>query len=355
MHDPGASKPAPRPPFFALLHNRRGERHLNETGDLERAALAYGRATRLAPEWSVPWYNLGLVRKYQRQWAESLRCNLRATELDPEDEAAWWNAGIAATALGDWEVARLAWEAVGIKLPPGEGEIRMRLGLTPIRLNPDGQGEVVWCERIDPARAIIRNVPLPESGHRYGDLQLHDGAPNGTRVYQGQEMPVFDALQLLQASLYTTYQVRVRVGDEEDVLARNDAGLVSIAVEGKVDEPFGPTLGEWLADASAGKRARLAGLGTLLSLATEPPPGTRYQLLHRTASALIEAQRFHASAAVLLVHSFSPSGMWYADYAAFAALLGVDSAPGAVVDTSERGGVRLFLGWVRGDQRFLEA
>lgn len=219
MHDPGASASSPRPPFFALLHNRRGERHLNETGDLERAALAYGRATQLAPAWSVPWYNLGLVRKYQGQWAESLRCNLLAAELDPEDEAAWWNAGIAATALGDWEAARLAWEAVGIKLPPGEGEIRMRLGLTPIRLNPDGQGEIVWCERIDPARAIIRNVPLPDSGHRYGDLLLHDGAPNGTRVYQGQEVPVFDALQLLQASRYTTYQVRVRVGGAEDVLA----------------------------------------------------------------------------------------------------------------------------------------
>lgn len=219
MPDSGASQPTPRAPFFALLHNRRGERHLNETGDLERAALAYGRAAQLAPEWSVPWYNLGLVRKYQRQWAESLRCNLRAAELDPEDEAAWWNAGIAATALSDWEAARLAWEAVGITLPPGDGEIRMRLALTQIRLNPESQGEVVWCERIDPARAIIRNVPLPESGHRYGDLLLHDGAPNGTRVYKGREVPVFDALQLLQASRYTTYQVQARVGGEEDVLA----------------------------------------------------------------------------------------------------------------------------------------
>lgn len=167
----------------------------------------------------MPWYNLGLVRKYQGQWAESLRCNLLAAELDPEDEAAWWNAGIAATALGDWEVARLAWEGVGITLPPGEGKIRMRLGLTPIRLNPDDQGEVVWCERIDPARAIIRNVPLSDSGHRYGDLLLHDGASNGTRLYQGQEVPVFDALQLLQASRYTTYQVRVMVGGAEDVIA----------------------------------------------------------------------------------------------------------------------------------------
>src|SRR5210317_1816022 len=29
------------------------------------------------------------------------------------------------------------------------------------------------------------------------------------------------------------------------VLAKSDADLVSIAVEGKVSEPFGPTLGEW--------------------------------------------------------------------------------------------------------------
>ncbi len=79
------------------------------------------------------------------------------------------------------------------------------------------------------------------------------------------------------------------------------------------------------------------------------------KLLHRTASALIEARRFHARAAVLLIHSFSPSGMWYADYAAFAALLGVDGAPGALVDAGDRDGVRLFLGWVRGGQRFLEA
>ena len=159
------------------------------------------------------------MRKYQGRWAEALRCNLRAAELDPEDEAAWWNAGIAATALSDWGAARHAWAEVGIELPPGEGEIHMHLGLTPIRLNPKTQGEVVWCERIDLARAIIRNIPLPESGHRYGDLLLHDGAPNGTRLYGGQEVPVFDALQLLQISPFTTYQVRAQVGGEADALA----------------------------------------------------------------------------------------------------------------------------------------
>jgi tetratricopeptide (TPR) repeat protein len=187
---------------------------------LDRAdARYYERATVRAPEWSVPWYNLGLARKLQRRWPESLAANLRAIELDDTDEAAWWNAGIAATALGDWETARLAWTGFGIELPPGESEIVMGLGPTPIRINPDGNGEVVWCRRIDPARAIIQNVPLPESGHRYGDLLLHDGAPNGTRQWRGQEAPVFDALALLQPSSYATYAVQLRATNEADILA----------------------------------------------------------------------------------------------------------------------------------------
>jgi hypothetical protein len=107
-----------------------------------------------------PSHPLGLVRKRQRRWTESLACNLRAAALDPTDEAAWWNAGIAATALGAWASARQAWAAFGIELPPGDGEITMRLGLTPIRLNPQSNDEVVWCTRVDPARAIIHNVLL---------------------------------------------------------------------------------------------------------------------------------------------------------------------------------------------------
>jgi hypothetical protein len=205
--------------FFAILNNRRGQRYLDHTGDLERAAAAFERALSYAEDWSIPWYHLGLTRKRQRRWPESLYANLRAAALDPTDEAAWWNAGIAATALGEWELAREAWSSFGITLPPGEGEIVMQLGLTPIRLNPDTQGEVVWCERIDPARAIVRNVPLPTSGYRYGDLLLHDGAPNGSRVLRGQEVPVFDAIQLLRASAYQTYVVRLRAGSAGDLLA----------------------------------------------------------------------------------------------------------------------------------------
>ncbi|HEU4522531.1 MAG TPA: hypothetical protein VFT12_11040, partial [Thermoanaerobaculia bacterium] len=82
-----------------------------------------------------------------------------------------------------------------------------------------------------PARAIIRNVPLPESGHRCGDLVLHDGARTGSRVVDGVEIPVFDELALLQPSALGTFVVTVHgiTGPEaEDLVIRvAAAGLES--------------------------------------------------------------------------------------------------------------------------------
>jgi hypothetical protein len=78
------------------------------------------------------------------------------------------------------------------------------------------------------------------------------------------------------------------------VLARSEHQLISMAVEGKVSEPFGPTVQEWQTESSPGKVKRLAFLLSLLGLSSIPDT-TRYQLLHRTASAIIEAQRFNAA------------------------------------------------------------
>src|SRR5574341_531436 len=95
---------------------------LNECGrrsdDAGRSNLAtrlYGLASAMDPNWSVPWYNRGLIAKYARQWDESLRLNQRALELDPDNEAACWNLGIAATALHDWHEALRAWRLYGVK------------------------------------------------------------------------------------------------------------------------------------------------------------------------------------------------------------------------------------------------
>lgn len=139
------------------------------------------------------------------------------------------------------------------------------------------------------------------------------------------------------------------------VLAKCSAGLVSIAVEGKVEEPFDRTLVEWQKDASPGKKERLSYLAETLGL-SEPIPGhIFYQLLHRTASAVIEADRFNASHAVMLVHTFSPSDQSFSEYRDFVGLFGVTATIGKLATVSTKGGMPLHLGWVHGDERFLNA
>ena len=168
--------------------------------------------------------------------------------------------------------------------------------------------------------------------------------------------PQFTDIELLLA--IPEHQVPLPGGSrpsQNDVwaLARAADRLVSIAVEGKVDEPFGPTLGEWLLDSSAGKQARLSFLQEELSLATKLPSNVRYQLLHRAASAIIEAKRFCAPHAVMLVHSFSPTNNWFADYAAFASLFGAIAEPNRLISVGRRGGAELHFAWVAGDAKYL--
>lgn len=131
------------------------------------------------------------------------------------------------------------------------------------------------------------------------------------------------------------------------VLASHSSGLTSIAVEGKKEESFGPTLNEWLVDASPGKAIRLAFLTKSLGLPANLPGSTRYQFLHRTASAVIEAQRFHASTAVLLIQSFSDSDTGLPDYNNFIGLFGKSAKPGEFVLLGQPAGIALYAGWVR--------
>lgn len=138
-------------------------------------------------------------------------------------------------------------------------------------------------------------------------------------------------------------------------LMRSESATISCAVEGKVEEPFGPTIGEWLAAPSEGKVVRMDFLRHLLELEQVPPPDIRYQLLHRTASALIEADRFKADDAAMIVHSFSPSMARFADFVSFAALFGADVKPDRLATAVLPSGRRLHLGWATGDARFLRA
>lgn len=140
------------------------------------------------------------------------------------------------------------------------------------------------------------------------------------------------------------------------LLCRGQNGLVSVAVEGKAAEPFGDPVGVWRSNPTLGKVKRIAFLCRLLELPDAPPlDALRYQLLHRTAAAIIEAHAFRAPAAAMIVHAFSEPGaspcQSFDDYASFLRALGVASPRvGAVHEVGKRDGVRLHCGWV--DDRF---
>jgi hypothetical protein len=144
------------------------------------------------------------------------------------------------------------------------------------------------------------------------------------------------------------------------VLARSAAGPVSIMIEGKVNESFGPTIHGWISQPSPGRQERLRFLMRSLGLRSNPQGDIRYQLLHRAASAIITGEQYRAVAAVLVVHSFSKAmvgeapGGW-PDYQSFARLFGVDAVQGKAQSLSRRSSIPLFGTWVVGDQSFLKS
>ena len=160
------------------------------------------------------WFDLGLAYKYLGRWNDSVTANQRALSISHEPgDPAWWNLGIAATALRNWKLAREAWCGYGIEIDGTEGPITCDWGMAPVRLP---HGEVVWGERLDPARLIVQNVPIPDSNYRWGDIVLHDGAPNGERTVNGQVYGVFDVLERWSPSEIPTFRVLVTCPSNED-------------------------------------------------------------------------------------------------------------------------------------------
>lgn len=123
-------------------------------------------------------------------------------------------------------------------------------------------------------------------------------------------------------------------------------GYGVIAVEGKAREPFGELVSAW--NDSVGKQARLDDLCEQLGLDSSQVGHLRYQLLHRTVSALIEARRYGARQALMLVHSFDAADSSLDAYQDFADALGLQNAvPNAITSHVVRGDVTLRLGWIR--------
>ena len=177
------------------------------------------------------------------------------------------------------------------------------------------------------------------------------------RVLESSGRSEISNLKLLFA--VPEWEVPLEGGDrpsQTDVLAlvRNDNGLTIIGVEAKVDEKFGPTLGTKRAESSEGQNKRIDYLHAVLQLDAPLDNVVRYQLLHRTASAVLTAQDFHAQAAVMLVHSFSPVSRWREDFEKFCNAIGAESVSDDLRVVPRFKNPSLFLAWCAGDQKFLD-
>jgi len=180
-----------------------------------------------------------------------------------------------------------------------------------------------------------------------------DGFPPEVKaLFAHSANPALLELELLLA--IPEYKVELPGGSHASqnnlfVLARaSDGHLVAIMVEGKVAEPFGDPLGKWLKDSSRGKQTLLKFLCDTLCLTKEPPAEIRYQLLHRTASAILTARHFNAGYALMIVHSFSQDHLWFEDYQAFLKLFGVTGKVNELVELPGHASPRVYAGWVVG-------
>lgn len=215
----------------------------------------------------------------------------------------------------------------------------------------------------------------------------HDFPPSVRAVFDSSSFALFHGIEMLlgipERQVPLPGRGKASCSDLF-VLAKSSGDLVSITVEGKVAESFDVLVSEWLlrksvpetvttevaptgeeveavatptaphkSGPSAGKLKRLAYLCQMLGVDEEAVRPLRYQLLHRTVSALIEAERFNAPHALMLVHSFSQTCEWFDDYKNFATALGVAVEPNAIAYVGKRAGVELYLGWATGEAEFL--
>lgn len=131
------------------------------------------------------------------------------------------------------------------------------------------------------------------------------------------------------------------------VLAEVEGGIAVIAVEGKVTEPFGPLVAEWNTG-TQGRAKRLKALCETFGIDPQKVGDLRYQLFHRAASAVYEAQRYRSRHALFVVQSFGDAtSSNFDDYSRFAAAIGLGAvAKNAVSAPHDCDGVELRFAWV---------
>ena len=184
------------------------------------------------------------------------------------------------------------------------------------------------------------------------------------KVFNNSNLKLFKDMEMLLG--IPEYKVPLPGGirpSQSDLFVLAKSNLLNqtvvIMVEGKVSESFGKKVDEWIKDNSPGKQKRLKFLLRKLQIPySEQIFSTRYQLLHRTVSAVITAEKFGVENALMLVHSFNKGkegeAPLFADYCRFLQLFGVKGKINSVIFARNLKGINLYVGWVEGNEKYLD-
>ena len=101
---------------------------LLERGELQEAEALCQRATAVAPEIGLGWYNLGLIRRRQGDLAGALEAYREARRVQPEHPETHQNLAVALLLGGDIEGARASFrQAISLLGAQGRGDEARRL------------------------------------------------------------------------------------------------------------------------------------------------------------------------------------------------------------------------------------
>lgn len=179
-------------------------------------------------------------------------------------------------------------------------------------------------------------------------FQANDVPPRVRAVLD--QSPEFKGAELIDAWLERCTDLGDGRGtaSQTDLLAVLGIGdeLAVMGIEAKVTESFGPLVSEWIGDGSEGKEDRLQRLCDLLGFNRSNVNDLRYQLFHRTAAAILEARRYRAKMAVLMVHSFCDDATGLSDFLGFFERMGVKGAGrDALSEPATVAEITLWAGW----------
>ncbi|MDZ7619490.1 MAG: hypothetical protein U1E05_21020 [Patescibacteria group bacterium] len=144
-----------------------------------------------------------------------------------------------------------------------------------------------------------------------------------------------------------------RADSQNDIwcLVASTAGTISMTVEAKAREPFGRMpLSDWL-NAGRSERAKRNRANRWEHIRSNLPRfpdadylPVAYQLLHRCASAVIEARRFGSRHAACIIQSFNSPDESYSQFADFCGDVGLDVQRDEI-RTSMVNEITLAIGW----------